>query len=152
MVEHAGLIAYLWFISENIRDLISFLVGVSGVGLSMMYIGNSISTESINWTVVKEEDLENNYRKKYYESIIKLRSTLFKYTKIYMLIVFLMMFIPTRNQLVVIFSAEPILKTGMNLSKQVKDSNVTKSIGNILSNSLTYLENRTKTLSEVKGK
>jgi len=84
---------------------------------------------------------DNSFKTK--ESLEKFKKYVIRYYVIFFIIVLVNTFLPSRNTAIMMFSAGPIINT----AKDIKDSNRTKSIVNILDNSIKYLEKKSKDLS-----
>jgi len=149
MVEYAGLLAYLWFTIGNLSTLFGISLIMLLITLVIWYLGNSIATGGLSWlTMDKDEINSNNCYITEIENAIRNRTKLFFLTKIFTVMVIISVFVPSRNQIIIIFSATPLLKSGIDISQKVADSNTTKSIGTILNNSLKYLEKQSNELNK----
>jgi len=146
MVEHAGFLAYLWFLVGNLGALWEIILKILTMILVIWYSINTISTGGVSWLFMdKNENTDDNVE---LENAIRNRPKLFLLTKIFLIMVVINVIVPTRNQTVVIFSATPMIKSGIDVSKKISDNNTTKSIGVILNNSLEYLEKKSNDLNK----
>ena len=149
MIEHAGLLAYLWFTIGNLEILWNMTIVVLIVLLVTWYLFNIISTGGISWLSINKDGIkETSIYKEELTDAIRNRSKLFLLTKIFIFMMLINIIVPSRNQMLIIFSAKPLIKSGINISNNIADSNTTKSIGIILNNSLKYLEKKSKNLNK----
>ena len=149
MIEHAGLLAYLWFTIGNLETLWNMAIVVLIVLLVTWYLFNIISTGGISWLSINKDGIkETSIYKEELTDAIRNRSKLFLLTKIFIFMMLINIIVPSRNQMLIILSAKPLIKSGINISNNIADSNTTKSIGIILNNSLKYLEKKSKDLNK----
>ncbi|MEA3371030.1 MAG: hypothetical protein U9Q40_06785 [Campylobacterota bacterium] len=149
MIEYAGLIAYLYFISENIGFLVEMFLAVGIVVLTTSYLVGVAATVNPLWT--RGVDIHESYSDDYKHEleVINKIGSYFKLTlKVWLVTLILYSLTPTRNQLIVIFSAQPVVEQSLTITNSIMDSNRTKSIGNILDNSIKYLENQSEQLNK----
>jgi hypothetical protein len=130
MEDNVIWLIYLYGIYPNINGLIITLLVIVGFAIFIYFFSIFVM-----WI---------NDNKNYINYKFTWKNT--KYLYIYLLTVLMFNLIPSRNTLLLMLSAKPIVKT----SKAIIDSNTTKSIESILNNSLKYLETKTKELN--KGK
>jgi len=152
MIENAGLIAYIWFILGNLEDVMIILLSIGLIVALTWAMFNSMTTNGFSWLNYKLKDIEDlnlaSWEKDALQNAVKSRPQFKLLVKVLSIAVILSIFIPTRNQLVVIFSAKPLIKSSTELVYNIQDSNTTKSITSILDNSLQYLEKASKNLNK----
>jgi len=149
MIEHAGLVAYLWFTMGNLGTLWNIGSLILLVVVISWYIFYILSTEGILWMSIDiNEASKSSFLKEELTNAVKNKTKLFFLTKILVFMLIINTFIPSRNQMLIIFSAKPLIKSGVNISNNIIDSNTTKSIGIILNNSLKYLEKKSNDLNK----
>ena len=145
MIEHAGLLAYLWFTMGNLGTLWNISLLLLLVIVVIWYSFNILSTNGLLWISmdINEASKPSTFEEEL-TNAVKNKPKLFLLTKILTFMLIVNTFIPSRNQMLIIFSAKPLIKSGINIA----DSNTTKSIGIILNNSLKYLEKKSKDLNK----
>jgi heme/copper-type cytochrome/quinol oxidase subunit 2 len=126
-MEHPVLLIYLYGIYDSIEDL---LTGMTVIGMFLMLV---ITLLIAMWYY---DELLSDSEKILYKARLKLGWI----TILILLIVNTLM--PPKNIAVLMFAADPLIEA----SKTISDSNRTKSIINILDNSLNYLEKKSKEL------
>ena len=149
MIEHAGLLAYLWFTMGNLETLWDISLLLLLVIVVIWYSFNILSTGGVLWISmdINEASKPSTFEEEL-TNAVKNKPKLFLLTKILAFMLVVNTFIPSRNQMLIIFSAKPLIKSGINISNNIADSNTTKSIGIILNNSLKYLEKKSKDLNK----
>jgi len=122
--DNAIWLVYLWGIYPQVGNLVETLILIGGAAILLYTVFRFVMADDINW---KKAD-----------SIAKPLGS------IWLALIFLNSFTPNRNTLIMMLSAKPIIQT----AKQIGDSSTTKSLVNILDNSVKYLEKQSEELAK----
>jgi len=111
MLEHAGLMVYLWGVFNALGVVFSIIVFILAIIVGLTFVILVTENESINILFVKTEKEFNN-KIKTYTSIpytgLCLAKKAFKWL---IFAILLMIFIPSQSQIVKIIVAQPIVNT-----------------------------------------
>ena len=125
MEDNAALLIYIYGLYDSLGVLSEAIVVIIGVAFFF------------SWIYPLVEDMNKQQIKNYYVTYFKLPAI------VLVSLVLLNTFLPSKNILILMLSADPIVTT-------VKNASETKSIINILDNSLKYLEQQSEQLTKDK--
>ena len=125
MEDNAALLIYIYGLYDSLGKLSEAIVAI--ITLAFFF----------SWIYPLVEDMKKWQVKNYYVKYFKLPAI------VLVSLVLLNTFLPSKNILVLMLSADPVITT-------VKNASETKSIINILDNSLKYLEQQSEQLTKDK--
>jgi len=125
MEDNAALLIYIYGLYDSLGKLSGVIVGI--IALALVF----------SWIYPLVEDMNAQQIKAYYTKYFKVPIIIF------VSLLLLSTFLPSKNILILMLSADPIITT-------VKNASETKSIINILDNSLKYLEQQSEQLTKDK--
>jgi len=111
MLEHAGLMVYLWGVLGSLSTIFLIVVTILAVAIGITFLFLVLENESINILFVKTEK-EFNSKVKHYASVpytgLCLAKKAFKWL---IFAILLIIFIPSQSQIIKIIVAQPIVNT-----------------------------------------
>jgi len=135
-----GFLVYLWFLMGSLGNLFTFIMVFSVLGFVIYLSIVLIITEGKCVTIKNEKEASLYYNP---NSIIfhnRIWKKSQKYIKIWLVLFLISFFIPSRNTLVLIFTADTIVSTVSNISKNENIKNISNKIEKIIDLKIKELE------------
>jgi len=99
-------LTYLWFLSGTVGCLIIFVLVISMSMVLLYFLIATIECDGLGWINGTEE---GGYYEKSIDKYHKGYNSIKKYIKLWIIVFVLYNLIPTRNQMIIIFSADKIV-------------------------------------------
>ena len=135
--DNAALFIYLYGLYDNLGTLLELFLATYTSILLLMLIPTVGTHDEF---IFDENDYKVRNKVTFTDKLIEVYK---KPLTIFVIIVTVIAFIPSRNTVIMMVGAKPIIES----AKAVVDSNRTTSLVNILDNSIEYLEVKSKELS-----